>query len=61
MIGRRKVIKGHRAKKNISHEFNGLGEIRQFGGLDKNLQPNSGAGAGKLLVAGVLRSIEMSS
>ena len=35
IIGQWKVIKGHCSKKNISHEFKGLGEILRFGGLDK--------------------------
>jgi len=37
MIGQWEVIKGHRAKKIKSNQFNGLGEIWRFGGLDKIL------------------------
>jgi hypothetical protein len=39
--------------------FNQLGNFRGPGGLDKNLSANSGVGAGKLLVAGFLRRLEL--
>jgi hypothetical protein len=39
--------------------FNGLGDFGGGGGLDKNFAANSGVGAGKLLMAGVLRRLEL--
>ena len=47
IIGTCRDIKGHFQKKNKPNGFSGLGEIWEFGGLDKNFRPNSGVGAAK--------------
>ena len=39
--------------------FSGLDDFEGLGGLDRNFAANSGVGDGKLLVAGVLRRLEL--